>query len=120
MFESLFSIDRVSRGSWHVHYRALISTSFDRFRSGLKLYRNSTYVAFQNFGFILIYDSIAEDQKKGRRRRLSRRGIASLKKKKKSQSKDFLKLYDIIWKDTAPVKYKNPSLWRIYPRREEQ
>jgi hypothetical protein len=32
---------------------------------GLKLCRNSTYVAFENFLFIWIYDSIPDDQKRG-------------------------------------------------------
>jgi len=39
---------------------------------------------------------------------LSRKEILdSLSRKKRLKSKDFLKLYDIIWQSTAPVKYNN-------------
>jgi hypothetical protein len=35
----------------------------------------------------------------------------NLKRKRRLASKDFLELYDLIWKDSAPVKYQNPDQW---------
>jgi hypothetical protein len=35
----------------------------------------------------------------------------NLKRKRRLASKDFLELYDLIWEDSAPVKYQNPDSW---------
>jgi hypothetical protein len=51
---------------------------------------------------------------------MSRREIISLDKKRRLSSKDFLELYDLIWKGTAPVRYQNPERWRTRVKREGQ
>jgi hypothetical protein len=44
------------------------------------------------------------------RRWLSRGEIFGfLSRKKRLKSRDFFKLYDVLWQGTAPVKYKNPD-----------
>jgi hypothetical protein len=35
----------------------------------------------------------------------------NLKRKRRLTNKDFLELYDLIWEDSAPVKYQNPGRW---------
>jgi len=69
------------------------------------MYKNSTYIRIQNFAYIEICDSTVEGEVN-----LAHPKTVSPKKKRLS-SKDFLELYDLIWKGTAPVKYENPDRW---------
>lgn len=32
---------------------------------------------------------------------------------KRMSKKDFLKIFDILWQGTAPVRYSNPDAWII-------
>jgi hypothetical protein len=32
---------------------------------------------------------------------------------RKLSSQDFLKLFDTLWENTAPTKYKNPDAWTL-------
>ena len=44
---------------------------------------------------------------------MSRRELLDLlNRKRRLSSKDFLEVYDLIWENTAFVKYQNPELWR--------
>jgi hypothetical protein len=35
--------------------------------------------------------------------------LGLLGRKRRLKSKDFFELYDAIWQDTAPIRYKNPD-----------
>jgi hypothetical protein len=54
--------------------------------------------------------------------RRRRRGEGNLKrpkifgsKKERPSSEEFLEGYDLLWENTAPVKYQNPERWREPP-----
>jgi hypothetical protein len=38
----------------------------------------------------------------------------NLKLKRRLTRKDFVQLYDLIWQNSAPVKYQNPENWRAH------